>query len=1241
MNKNRKIISCFLVATLMISTSIIVSAYWENKGDFRDYGDAPEGINAIAYPSLTVTGSFPTCQSCGPGGWIQHDNYGAYFGLGVDFEYDGNGGTCPGGFPPYDQDEGFQDGDAGLIIPEPFTIDSSWNVIPFTGYTGTALGYVGNTAVWGSNIDIFVDNHMPGHEPYLDAFVNVLIDWNQDGDWMDAGEHVLVDFVVPKLYLGPLSGLAPPSFIIAGPSPAPGYVWTRFTITESAVGTSWYGEGDFEDGESEDYLLYVDEEPDLPFEVQKQVWNETLGDWDEYVNVEICTNVTFRLSITNFGPDPCTIIKIWDYLPPCVEYNNNATMNGIPMEPDVISIPIIEWNAPIPPDYWYPGSNPNELPSGYTLIIEFDVHVIGPACTDNVNWGYWDIEFGETYYLEDNATIHPIETEEPWSNHKMHFPQLPDPNGWDVFANFEVPFLPLADDWMCSQSGPVTDIHFWGSWFYNIEGIIDGFDISIWGDIPADESPTGYSMPDVILWNQYFLLSDIDVTMMEPSPQGWYDPYSGYFEPIGNHEMYFQYDIENITDPFIQENGTIYWLCIRPNVIDVVYPDPPLWGWKTSLDYWNDDAVYWVEPVGWMELYDPIEGYSLDLAFVITGEEEPCEPSIDIEKFVWDTYSGEWVDADTPGDAIDFDIGTTAQFLITIHNNGTCCNLTDIWVDDVAEEMEITSYSIFPDYYTYIPGTGTNLGWWSFTDYEPLPPCNWINITIEAEIEGSHCNIYNNSVFVEAYCEDQDIYVTDEDDCYIHAVNPPEYEFGDAPEGAIAYPSTMTMGAFPTCVCCGPAGFVRHHQLWQGQLFFGNIRDTELDGNAGFCPTGFPPYDKDEGSFAGPDGGLMFPDVYTIDGSLNVVLLAPLGIPYLDFINSMVVWGGQTDIYVQNLAPVDGFVNVLADWNQNGQWGDTGEHILINFQIPTGFNGPLSLLSPPPFMTGPNPGYVWFRYTITPHPLPVDWNGEGELEDGETEDYLLSIASDNPPTACYTWADSDGSGTGTTIDFDASCSTDDFGITNFEWDWTNDGSYDYIGGPTASHVYGDTDPHVCKLRVTDTIGQTGTFTDTVQAIVEIEDVNQSIQDRGFPIRHALDGDWAGAQNFSASVNTLTRVEIYLRRFGTPQFDLTVELREGGPTGTVLDTKIYPQATVPSSWTWFSVDFTDTAVTSSGDYFIVLPPAPSGVTTSFGYEWGYAFGDQYWPGSFWFTRDGGGLWRDLPTMYEFVFSTFGY
>ena len=157
---------------------------------------------------------------------------------------------------------------------------------------------------------------------------------------------------------------------------------------------------------------------------------------------------------------------------------------------------------------------------------------------------------------------------------------------------------------------------------------------------------------------------------------------------------------------------------------------------------------------------------------------------------------------------------------------------------------------------------------------------------------------------------------------------------------------------------------------------------------------------------------------------------------------------------------------------------------------------------------------------------------------------------------------------------------------------------------------------------------------------EIVDINQSMFDRGFPIRHAVDGDWAGAQNFTPNIDILSKVNLYLRKFGSPEFDLTIELRENNPEGIVLDTVSFTPSEVPSSWEWFSVDFTDTIFSYNTDYFIVIPPAPSGIESSFGYEWGYAFGNQYDDGSFWFTRDGGNLWRDLPTMYEFTFQILG-
>jgi agmatine/peptidylarginine deiminase len=176
-----------------------------------------------------------------------------------------------------------------------------------------------------------------------------------------------------------------------------------------------------------------------------------------------------------------------------------------------------------------------------------------------------------------------------------------------------------------------------------------------------------------------------------------------------------------------------------------------------------------------------------------------------------------------------------------------------------------------------------------------------------------------------------------------------------------------------------------------------------------------------------------------------------------------------------------------------------------------------------------------------------------------------------------------------------------------------------------------------------TANETATFTvdlDVVASGTPLMEVDQSVYDRGFPIRHAIDGDWAAAQSFQSTMTTLSYVNVYLRMFGTPEFDMTVELREDHPQGTLLDTLVFTPGELPSSWEWFTIDFSDIAVSPGTEYFIVIPPAPSGVTTSFGYEWGYAFGDIYQDGAFWFTRDGGSLWRDLPDTYEFAFQTYG-
>jgi len=233
-------------------------------------------------------------------------------------------------------------------------------------------------------------------------------------------------------------------------------------------------------------------------------------------------------------------------------------------------------------------------------------------------------------------------------------------------------------------------------------------------------------------------------------------------------------------------------------------------------------------------------------------------------------------------------------------------------------------------------------------------------------------------------------------------------EWGDAPEGAIAYPALGVIGAFPTCQNTGPASWIWHSPLcW---AFFGPGFDFEIEGNAGLCGQ-FPPYDVDE-CYADMDAGLLVPPAYTIipaGGGLQVV---PCSMPgALGLTCNMAFWGPNVDIHVVNNMPVVGYLNVLMDWDQGGSWfgaincpgASAPEHVLVDFPIPIGFAGPVSLLNPPPFLIGPQDGYVWTRFSITERPVGAGWDGSGLFEDGETEDYLLEVL-DSTATETTDWS---------------------------------------------------------------------------------------------------------------------------------------------------------------------------------------------------------------------------------------------
>ncbi len=240
----------------------------------------------------------------------------------------------------------------------------------------------------------------------------------------------------------------------------------------------------------------------------------------------------------------------------------------------------------------------------------------------------------------------------PGDDHKMHFPQYPNEYGWNVYDDVGV--ISLADDWECIEPGTINEIHFWGSWQNGNAGFIEGFTITIYDDIPADQSPYDYSIPGAVLWGpEYISAADIEQYHIIPDPEaweGWYNPLTGAI-PWPDHNNYYQYDINDVAaatgiEPFVQTEGAIYWLEIAAEVEPEAAPK--YWGWKSSYRHFNDDAVRSGDAGGtpWFELLEPDLGATYNAFHV---ELDPVGQVVDgWGEFAWDDQwffyddDGEW-----------------------------------------------------------------------------------------------------------------------------------------------------------------------------------------------------------------------------------------------------------------------------------------------------------------------------------------------------------------------------------------------------------------------------------------------------------------------------------------------------------------------------------------------------------------------------------------------------------------------
>lgn len=210
--------------------------------------------------------------------------------------------------------------------------------------------------------------------------------------------------------------------------------------------------------------------------------------------------------------------------------------------------------------------------------------------------------------------------------------QRPDLTTTGIDVRATEPFL-LADDYLCTMPGWVNEIHVWGSWLndylpFGFDPLAVEFTLSIHRDIPAWESPTGYSMPGEVLWHRVFPAGGFQAMIWQPGiEEGWLEPPTNYLFPADWTCWHYSFYLP-IWESFHQvgtpDSGIVYWLDVQARPLD----QQAFWGWKTSLEHWNDDAVWalGIEPYPgpWNELrYPPQHPYypeSIDLAFALRSE---------------------------------------------------------------------------------------------------------------------------------------------------------------------------------------------------------------------------------------------------------------------------------------------------------------------------------------------------------------------------------------------------------------------------------------------------------------------------------------------------------------------------------------------------------------------------------------------------------------------------------------------
>ena len=591
----------------------------------------------------------------------------------------------------------------------------------------------------------------------------------------------------------------------------------------------------------------------------------------------------------------------------------------------------------------------------YKTLAVFAIIFMLLICSAQISLGHWTEEDG----------------------HKMHYPQLPDPKGWDVCLRP----MAVADDFRCSQSGAITDIHFWISWKDDIVDDVLDWCISIYDNRVVD----GVSKPGKELWR--FKEGKISVRVEEPSEQGWLCPCNDEVL-TDNHTWYALINITEIAEPFKQEKDKIYWLVIRANATLYESPIPqPEVGWKTSLDHYGSPAMWIRWPLSTVD-WQPIPSESgdlIDMAFVINGlvvqplpmdfgdvDETRCdEPDVRCNSypttlarngarhiinpgiFLGDPETDVvHIDAEPDGqptpaadgddingfddeDGVKLPKSITPGTVATIEVLASVDGYIDAWIDfNIDGDWDDRGERIF---IAEPVAMGSNI----LKFHVPLT-------TSDFEPKQTYVRFrFSTTGYLNYYGPARDGEVEDYT-VMVNEVPQPKLDFGDTPDG------DFVPSSYPTLFLRNGA----RHKINPG-VHLGRYIDGEIDGQPS----------------VGADGD----DINGIDDEDGVYFGDPI-IP------------GNT-VRIKVIASVKGSLNAWLDFNADGDWDDSDEQIFSSEPLEPGVNY-LKFEAPPAAVVAvETKTYARFRFTTD---SSLDIGYAGLAEDGEVEDYLVKIEGPQP-----------------------------------------------------------------------------------------------------------------------------------------------------------------------------------------------------------------------------------------------------